>query len=67
MARKLYEYTDGSHAYMIVRLKNLRKEEIDVYFHPDGNHTYITSADHWPENHPPELRQQIIDAFHALY
>lgn len=67
MAAKLYEYTDGPHTYMRIRLDSHRIEEIDVYYHGDGNHTYITSADHFPENHPAGLRDEIIAAFHDLY
>lgn len=64
--RKLAEETNGSHIYMRLCLSG-RIEEIDVYLKPDGNHRYITSADHCPENHPAGLRDEIIQAFHALY
>lgn len=65
--RKQAEETAGSHVYMRLRLLSGRIEEIDVYLKPDGNHHYITSADHCPENHPKGLREEIIQAFHALY
>ena len=48
MAEKLYEYTNGSHIYMKMRLDNGRIEKIDVYIRNDGEH-YVTSADHGME------------------
>ena len=66
MATKLAEHTNGTHIYMRLRLDSGRIEEIDVYLREDGT-TYRTSADHCPENHPADLRDQIIEAFHALY
>lgn len=67
MKIKLDEKTSGSHVYMRMRLDNKRIEEIDVYLHSDGNHTYVTSADYCPNNHPAGLRDEIIAAFHELY
>lgn len=73
MAEKLYEYTNGSHIYMKVRLDDGRIEKIDVYLRNDGEH-YITSADHGMElcsgerlKQKQKLRQEIIDAFNELY
>ena len=66
MAVKLSEHTYGGHIYMRLRLDNKRIEEIDVYLRSDGIH-YVTSADHFPENHPVGLRDEIIAAFNALY
>jgi len=64
---KLAEETHGAHIYMQIRLLSGRIEEIDVYLAADGNHRYITSADHCPENHPAGLRDEIIEAFRTLY
>ena len=66
MATKLEEYTNGTHIYMRLRLDSRRIEEIDVYITEKGK-TYVTSADHRPENHPAGLRDEIIAAFEALY
>lgn len=73
MAEKLYEYTNGSHIYMKVRLDNGRIEKIDVYLRNDGEH-YVTSADYGMElcsgerlKQKQKLRQEIIDAFNELY
>ena len=66
MAIKLAERTNGAHIYMRVMLESKRIEEIDVYFREDGEHI-ITSADHWPENHPAGLREEIIKAYRELY
>ncbi|WP_270425444.1 hypothetical protein [Blautia intestinalis] len=73
MAEKLYEYTNGSHIYMKVRLDDGRIEKIDVYLRNDGEH-YVTSADHGMElcsgerlKQKQKLRQEIIDAFNELY
>ena len=73
MAETLYEYTNGSHIYMKVRLDNGRIEKIDVYLRNDGEH-YVTSADHGMElcsgerlKQKQKLRQEIIDAFNELY
>lgn len=73
MAEKLYEYTNGSHVYMKVRLDNGRIEKIDMYLRNDGEH-YVTSVDHGMELYKGKeleerkrLRQEIIDTFHKLY
>lgn len=66
MAIKLIEHTYGAHIYMKVMLDSKRIEELDVYFRDDGEHI-ITSADHWPENHPAGLRDEIIKAYRELY
>ena len=51
---------------MKIMLDSKRIEELDVYFRDDGEHI-ITSADHWPENHPAGLRDEIIKAYRELY
>lgn len=61
MATKLCEHTYGAHTYMRLRLDSGRVEEIDVFYRESGIF-YKTSADH-----SPELREQIIDAFNALF
>lgn len=61
MAIKISEHTCGGHIYMRLQLPSGRIEEIDVFLRSDGIH-YRTTADQ-----TAELRQQIIDAFHALY
>lgn len=73
MAEKLYEYTNGSHIYMKVRLDNGRIEKIDVYLRNYGEH-YVTSVDREMELYKGKeleeikrLRQKIIDTFHELY
>lgn len=73
MAEKLYEYTNGTHIYMKMRLDDKRIEKIDVYLHNDGEH-YVTSVDHGMELYKGKeleerkrLRQEIIDTFHKLY
>ena len=66
MAVKLSEHTYGGHIYMRLRLDSGRIEEIDVFLRGEGLH-YVTSADHFPENHPAGLRDEIIAAFHELY
>ena len=62
MSINLGSHTYGTHAYMKLRLDSGRIEEIDVYFRADGE-TYRTSADH----SSPAIRQEIIEAFKALY
>ena len=73
MAEKLYEYTNGTHIYMKMRLDDKRIEKIDVYLRNDGEH-YVTSVDHEMELYKGKeleerkrLRQEIIDTFHKLY
>lgn len=73
MAEKLYEYTNGTHIYMKMRLDDKRIEKIDVYLCNDGEH-YVTSVDHRMElykgkelEYRKRLRQEIIDTFHKLY
>ena len=66
MAIKLAEHTDGTHIYMRLRLDNKRIEEIDAYIIETG-WTYRTSADNNPDFPNPEIRAQIIKAFHELY
>lgn len=73
MAKKLYEYTNGTHIYMKMRLDDKRIEKIDVYLRNDGEH-YITSADYGMELYKGKeledrkrLSQEIIDTFHKLY
>ena len=61
MAIKLSECTYGGHIYMRLQLPSGRIEEIDVFLRNDGIH-YRTTGDQ-----TADLRQQIIDAFHALY
>lgn len=41
MAEKLYEYTNGTHVYMKMRLDDKRIEKIDVYLRNDGEHYVI--------------------------
>ena len=65
MAIKLAEHTDGTHIYMRLRLDNKRIEEIDAYITETG-WTY-RSADNNPDFPKPEIRAQIIKAFHELY
>lgn len=74
MPEKLVEHTYGTHIYMKMRLDNKRIEEIDVYLRKDGEHHYVTSADHGMElcsgerlKQKQKLRQEIIDAFNNLY
>ncbi len=66
MAIKLAEHTNGTHIYMRLRLDNKRIEEIDAYITETG-WTYRTSADNNPAFPKPEIRAQIIKAFHELY
>jgi len=66
MAIKLAEHTDGTHIFMRLRLDNKRIEEIDAYITENG-WTYRTSADNNPNLPKPEIRAQIIKAFHELY
>lgn len=61
MAIKLCEHTSGGHIYMKMMLPTGRIAEIDVFLRADGIHYRTTGDD------TAELRQQIIDAFHALY
>lgn len=58
--KKLIEHTYGTHIYMKMELDG-RIEEIDVYVREDG-WTYRTTGDS-----NATRRQQIIDAFCALY
>ena len=74
MPEKLIEHTYGTHIYMKMRLDNKRIEEIDVYLRNNGEHYYVTSADHGMElcsgenlKQRQKLRQGIIDAFNELY
>ncbi len=66
MAIKLVEHTYGTHIFMRLRLDNQRVEEIDAYITESG-WTYHTSADNNPNLPKPELRAEIIKAFHELY
>lgn len=66
MAIKLAERTYGTHIYMRLRLNNKRIEEIDACITENG-WTYHTSADNNPDFPKPEIRAQIIKAFHELY
>lgn len=66
MAIKLAEHTDGTHIFMRLRLDNKRIEEIDAYITESG-WTYRTSADNNPGLPKPEIRAEIIKAFHELY
>ena len=61
MATKLCEHTYGGHTYMRLCLDSGRVEEIDVFYRENGIF-YKTSADH-----TPQLREQIIAAFNALF
>ena len=63
MAVKLVEHTYGSSIYMKMRMDNGSVEEIVVYLQKDGSEKYVTSANLGN----PELRKQIIAAFHELY
>lgn len=56
--KKLVEHTYGQHIYMKMELDNGRVEEIDVYLRDDGEHYKVTS---------PEIQEEIIAAFNALY
>ena len=56
--RKLIEHTYGLHIYMKLELDNGRIEEIDVYLRDDGEHYQVSS---------PEIADEIIAAYHALY
>lgn len=74
MPKKLVEHTYGTHIYMKMRLDDKRIEEIDVYLRNNGEHYYVTSADHGMElcsgeslKQKQKLRQEIIDAFNELY
>ena len=49
MLEKLIEHTYGTHIYMKMRLDDKRIEEIDVYLRNNGEHYYVTSADHGME------------------
>lgn len=61
MATKLCEHTYGAYTYMRLRLDSGRVEEIVVFYRESGM-SYKTSADH-----APQLREQIIAAFNALF
>lgn len=74
MPEKLIEHTYGTHIYMKMRLDDKRIEEIDVYLLNNGEHYYVTSADHGMGlcsgeslKQKQKLRQKIIDAFNELY
>ena len=56
--RKIEEHTYGPHIHMKLELDNGRIEEIDVYLRDDGEHYKVSS---------PEIEDEIIAAFHALY
>lgn len=56
--RKLIEHTYGLHIYMKLELDNGRVEEIDVYLRDDGEHYSVSS---------PEIKDEIVAAFNALY
>ena len=56
--KKLVEHTYGLHIYMKMELDNGRVEAIDVYLRDDGEHYRVSS---------PEIEDEIIAAFHALY
>ncbi len=66
MAIKLVEHTYGTHVYMKLRTNSGRIEEIDAYITENGWH-YHTSADNNPDFPKPEIRSEIIKAFHELY
>lgn len=63
---KLNEHTYGTHIWMRLKTASGRIEEIDVY-HTDSGIKYHTSADNNPEYPKPEVREEIIAAFNALY
>lgn len=56
--RKIEEHTYGLHIYMKMELDNGRIEAIDVYLRDDGEHYKVSS---------PEIEDEIIAAFNALY
>lgn len=56
--KKLVEHTYGLHIYMKMELDNGRIEAIDVYLRDDGEHYRVSS---------PEIEDEIIAAYHALY
>lgn len=56
--KKLVEHTYGLHIYMKMELDNGRIEAIDVYLRDDGEHYKVSS---------PEIEDEIIAAFNALY
>ena len=61
MAVKLKEQTQGAHIFMQIQTDPGRTEEISAYIRGDG-WSYKTTADN-----DPELRAEIINAFHELY
>lgn len=63
---KLSESTYGTHVYMRLRTESGRVEEIDAYIRETG-WEYHTSADNNPDYPKPEVREEIIRAFHELY
>ncbi len=58
--KKLYESTQGTHAYMRMEIDG-SIYEIDVYWRETGE-SYRTTADH-----DAVLREKVISAFKALY
>ena len=56
--KKLVEHTYGLHIYMKMELDNGRIEAIDVYLRDDGEHYRVSS---------PEIKDEIVAAFNALY
>ena len=61
MAVKLKEQTQGAHIFMRLKTDTGHTEEISAYIRGDG-WSYETTADN-----DPELRAEIIKAFHELY
>lgn len=71
MAIKLCEQTISTdkmtRVYMRLHLDNHRTEEIDVVIDENNEYHYHTSADNNPDLPKPEIREQIIKAFHELW
>lgn len=57
--RKIEEHTYGPHIHMKLELDNGRIEEIDVYFDNNGQESYQVTS--------PEIKDEIVAAFNALY
>lgn len=68
---KLAEYTESNdvstHIYMRLVTSSGRVEEIDAYGGKNNEWHYHTSADNNPDLPKPEIREEIIAAFKALY
>lgn len=58
---KLIEHTYGLHIYVKLRLDNGYIAEVSEYLRNDGS-TIKTTADN-----DPDLRREVIAAYHALY